>query len=112
MMVFIVVIHVIVCILLILIILIQAGRGGGLVDNFSSIENVLGTKTNAFFTRATTVLSTLFFITCLTLAFMSLKQSKSLMSGVKDVKAQAAVNQTINDTSAKPIQAETTNQTK
>lgn len=94
-------IHIIVCALLITIILIQSGRGGGLVENFSSIESMLGTKTNAFLTKTTTVLSVLFFITCLSLAFLSLRQSRSLMrdvkttlSKVKNAIAAASVNQT------------------
>lgn len=101
-----IVIHIIVCALLITIILIQSGRGGGLVDNFSGIESMLGTKTNAFLTKTTTVLSVLFFITCLSLAFLSLKQSRSLMRDVKVVKSVAANNTTAgavvsNQTSAK-----------
>ncbi|TBR20107.1 preprotein translocase subunit SecG [bacterium] len=80
---FIVVLHVIICILLIILVLIQSGRGGGLVDNLSNIESMFGTKTNAFLTKSTTVLSTLFFITCLSLAVLSLKQSRSLMETVK-----------------------------
>jgi len=76
-------IHVIVCILLIILILIQRGRGGGLAESFSDVESMLGTKTNAFLTRTTTVLSVLFFITCLSLAVLSIKQSKSLMRSTK-----------------------------
>ncbi len=77
-------IHVIVCSLLIIIILIQRGRGGGLAESFSDVESVLGTKTNAFLTRTTTVLSVLFFITCLSLAVLSIKQSRSLMRNTKE----------------------------
>ncbi len=80
---FIIVLHVIICILLIILVLIQSGRGGGLVDNLSNIESMFGTKTNAFLTKSTTVLSTLFFITCLSLAVLSLRQSRSLMETVK-----------------------------
>lgn len=76
-------IHVIVCALLIGIILIQAGRGGGLVEGFSGVESMFGTKTNTFLTRTTTVLSILFFLTCLSLALLSIRQSRSLMKGVK-----------------------------
>lgn len=76
---FIIVIHVIACILLIAIVLIQSGRGGGLVEGFSGVESMFGPKTNAFLTRSTTVLSILFFITCLTLAALSSRQSKSIM---------------------------------
>ncbi|MCM8800992.1 MAG: preprotein translocase subunit SecG [Candidatus Omnitrophica bacterium] len=75
--------HVIVCILLILIILIQTGRGGGLVESFSGIESMFGPKTNIFLTRMTTILSIIFFITCLTLTLLSLRQSRSLMQGIK-----------------------------
>lgn len=76
-------IHVIVCTLLIVIILIQRGRGGGLAESFSDVESMLGTKTSAFLTKTTTVLSILFFITCLSLAVLSIRQSRSLMRNVK-----------------------------
>lgn len=72
-------IHLIVCLLLIVIVLIQAGRGGGLVDSFSGVESMFGTKTNAFLTRTTTVLAILFFLTCFSLALLSARQSRSLM---------------------------------
>jgi len=83
MMLVIMVIHVIICLGLITLVLIQRGRGGGLVEAFSGVESMFGTKTNAFLTRATTVLSTLFFITCLSLAILSARQSKSLMRNIK-----------------------------
>lgn len=82
----IIIIHVIVCIALIALVLIQRGRGGGLVESFSGVESMFGTKTNAFLTRLTTVLSAIFFISCLSLAILSVRQSRSLM---KDVKAPA-----------------------
>jgi preprotein translocase subunit SecG len=75
--------HVIICALLIIIILVQAGRGGGLVEGFSGVESMFGTKTNAFLTRTTSVLSILFFLTCLSLALLSARQSKSLMRNIK-----------------------------
>ncbi len=108
-----IVIHIIVCALLIAIILIQSGRGGGLVENFSGIESMLGTKTNAFLTKTTTVLSVLFFITCLSLAFLSLRQSRSLMRDVKAEKPVAAGNVTAaavvasNQTGAVAVKPET-----
>ena len=74
--------------MLIGIILIQAGRGGGLVEGFSGVESMFGTKTNTFLTRTTTVLSTLFLVTCLSLAFLSAKQSRSLMQDIKTQKQQ------------------------
>lgn len=81
--------HVIVCVLLIIIILIQAGRGGGLVEGFAGVESMFGPKTNEFLTRATTTLSILFFVTCLSLALISARQSRSLMHGVKSQKEAA-----------------------
>ncbi len=84
----IIIIHVVICILLIGIILIQAGRGGGLVDSFSGVESMFGTKTNTFLTRTTTVLSIVFFITCLSLAILSARQSRSLMRGIRTTKPE------------------------
>ena len=80
---FLIIIHVIACIGLIGIVLIQRGRGSGLVESLSGVESVFGTKTSAFLTKTTTVLSIIFFLTCLSLAAFSLKQSKSLMRSVK-----------------------------
>lgn len=85
--------HIIVCILLIGIILIQAGRGGGLVDSFAGVESMFGTKTNSFLTRSTTVLSIIFFVTCIVLALLSARQGKSLMRGRKPAAEKAAVSQ-------------------
>lgn len=82
-------IHAIVCILLIIIILIQSARGGGLIESFSGIESMFGQKTSAFLTRATTVLSTVFFITCLSLALLSARQSRSLIKNTKAASEQA-----------------------
>lgn len=83
MMTFIIVIHVIACALLIILVLIQRGRGGGLVESFSGVESMFGTKTDAFLTRITTICAVIFFLTCLSLALLSVKQSKSLLSNVK-----------------------------
>jgi preprotein translocase subunit SecG len=71
--------HVLICALLILLVLVQQGRGGGLIDSFSSAESIFGTKTNTFLVKATSVLATAFFLTCLSLAFLSLQKGKSLM---------------------------------
>ena len=91
---FLVIIHVIVCIALIGLVLIQRGRGAGLVESFAGVESMFGTKTNAFLTRTTTVLSIAFFITCLVLAVVSVRQSKSLMGKIK---TQAPVTQPATD---------------
>lgn len=83
MMTLLVIVHVIICALLIILVLIQRGRGGGLVESFAGVESMFGTKTNAFLTRVTTVLSVIFFFTCLSLAILSVRQSKSLLANVK-----------------------------
>ena len=83
---FIIVIHVIVCVALIGLVLIQRGRGSGLVESFHSVEAMFGTKTNTFLTRTTTILSAVFFFTCLSLAVLSVRQSKSLMSSINPAK--------------------------
>jgi len=74
-------IHVIVCALLIVIILIQRGHGGGLVESFSGVESIFGTKTNELLARITTILAIVFFITCIGLALFSARRGKSLMRG-------------------------------
>ncbi len=99
-----IVMHVIVCLALIIIVLVQSGRGGGLVESFSGLESMLGTKTNAFLTRTTNVLSILFFITCLSLAFLSIKQSRSLMRDI-DTRTQLPGNTTREPTQAKTKEA-------
>ena len=76
---FVITIHVIACALLILIVLVQQGRGGGLVDSLSSAESIFGTKTNSFLIKSTSVLAVVFFITCLSLAFLSIQKNKSLI---------------------------------
>ncbi len=89
MMMLIIAIHVVACMLLVLIVLIQQGRGGGLVEGFSGVESMFGPKTSVFLTRATTVLSILFFTTCLSLAMISAQRSRSLMKGAVPDKAPA-----------------------
>jgi len=92
-MIFIIIIHVIICVALIGLVLIQRGRGSGLVESFSGVESMFGTKTNTFLTRTTTILSILFFLTCLSLAVLSVKQSRSLMRDIKTVPTKQATPQ-------------------
>ena len=81
--------HIIACVLLIIIILIQAGKGGGLLESFSSVESMFGPKTSVFLTKATTVFAIMFFFTCLTLAILSARQSKSIMRNADKLKPAA-----------------------
>lgn len=74
-------VHIIACVVLIAVVLIQAGRGGGLTDSFSSAESIFGTKTNSFLVRSTTTFAIIFFITCVSLAFVSKQRSRSLLEG-------------------------------
>ena len=62
---FIIFIHTIICIFLVVIILMQSGRGGGLTENFAAAESMFGAKTNVFLIRGTTILASLFLVTCL-----------------------------------------------
>jgi preprotein translocase subunit SecG len=86
MMTFLIIIHVTACVVLIGLVLIQRGRGAGLVESFAGVESMFGTKTSVFLTRTTTIMSVIFFITCLALAVLSIKQSKSLMRDVRTEK--------------------------
>jgi preprotein translocase subunit SecG len=80
---FILFIHVIAAILLVISILMQAGRGGGLAESFSSAESMFGTQTNSFMVRFSTVAAIIFFCTSLTLAVNAAKGNKSLMNNAK-----------------------------
>ena len=91
MMTFLIILHVTACVVLIVLVLIQRGRGAGLVESFAGVESMFGTKTSAFLTRITTIMSVVFFITCLTLAVLSVRQSKSLMRDVRNVKPKTDV---------------------
>ncbi len=93
----------IVCIALIGIVLIQRGRGSGLVESFSGVESMFGTKTSVFLTRTTTILSILFFLTCLSLAVLSVRQSRSLM---RDIKAPKVEQKSSASTSETPVKQE------
>ncbi|TAM37850.1 preprotein translocase subunit SecG [bacterium] len=104
MMTLIIIIHVIACVVLITLVLIQRGRGAGLVESFAGVESMFGTKTNAFLTRTTTIMAIVFFLTCLSLAVLSVRQSKSLMSSVKPqvAKPEAAQAASLPAQGAKP----------
>ena len=72
-------IHVIVVISLIGMILVQRGRSGGLVEALGGVESIFGTKTNNFFVKVTVVLAICFFLTSISLAYLSKEKGKSLM---------------------------------
>ncbi|MBF0489615.1 MAG: preprotein translocase subunit SecG [Candidatus Omnitrophica bacterium] len=82
-------VHILAAILLVITILMQAGRGGGLAESFSSAESMFGTQANTFMVRCSTILAVIFFTTSLTLAISSAKGHKSLMEHAK-LPAQSA----------------------
>ncbi|MBL8013852.1 MAG: preprotein translocase subunit SecG [Candidatus Omnitrophica bacterium] len=84
MMTFVLIIHSITCALLVLVVLMQAGRGGGLTESFSSAESVFGAQTSDFMVRTTSILAAVFFVTSLSLAYLSSHQSRSLMATDKE----------------------------
>jgi preprotein translocase subunit SecG len=105
-----VVLHILICVGLIGIVLVQRGRGGGFVEGFSGLESVFGTKTSDFLTKMTTILAVTFFFTCLVLAFLSLKQSRSLMRDVK-IKAPVVSGNVTEPPEAKVVQQAVENAT-
>jgi preprotein translocase subunit SecG len=105
MMSFVITVHVIACVLLITSVLVQRGRGGGFVENLSGLESMFGTKTSVFLTKATTVSAVVFFVTCLTLAVMSVHKSRSLLQGYQPVPVSAQKTQAAPSTPTAPTQA-------
>lgn len=102
--------HIVVCVLLVISILLQAGRGGGLAESFSSAESMFGTQTNKFMVRVSTVLCIIFLTTSLILAFYSSKLDKSLMNNAKLPKAVEPVKEeqpTIKIEEPQPLTPET-----
>lgn len=80
--------HVFVVIGLISVILIQRGRSGGLIEALGGVESIFGTKTSSFFVKITVVLAILFFLTTISLAYLSKQRGKSLVDRYKDTTAQ------------------------
>ena len=82
---FLIILHVFVSLVLIAVILFQAGRGAGLSEMFggSSTQTIFGTSVVKFLTRATSVCAVLFIVTCLSLAILSSRRSRSLMESKK-----------------------------
>ena len=88
---FLIFLHIVICLLLVIIILMQSGRGGGLTEGFAAAESMFGAKTNSMMVKGTTIFASIFLITCLSLAFLSAHQNKSLLHGrvTKEQKATA-----------------------
>ena len=91
-------IHVIVVISLIGMILVQRGRSGGLVEALGGVESIFGTKTNNFFVKVTVILAIGFFLTSISLAYLSKEKGKSLMGRYENITADAEKKDLIKDT--------------
>ena len=97
-------IHVIISLFLIAVILLQAGKGGGLADTFggSQMQNLFGTKSTTVLTKLTAVCAIGFIATCITLAVLSSRQTKSIVDNVSV--PQAETSQTETETKSSPAQ--------
>lgn len=82
---FLIIIHVICCILLVAIVLLQVGRGMGIVGSLGGgiADTLFGSRAGDVLTRSTTVIATVFMITSLSLAYISLKKTGSVVKGIK-----------------------------
>lgn len=96
------VLHIIVVIGLVVIILIQRGRSGGLVEALGGVESILGTKTSSFFVKLTVILAISFFITSISLAYLSKERGRSLVdkykepaTGTEDIPVEEPITQEI-----------------
>lgn len=80
-----IIVHVICCILLVAIVLLQVGRGRGMMGflGSSTAETLFGSRTGDVLTRSTTVIAVLFMVTSLSLAYISLKKTGSIVKGIK-----------------------------
>ena len=101
------ILHVLVVIGLIAVILVQRGRSGGLVEALGGVESIFGTKTSAFFVKLTVILAVMFFVTSISLAYLSKERGKSLLDRYKNtpVKQETlpTTNQPAQGTSASPL---------
>jgi len=86
-------IHVVISLFLIAVILLQAGKGGGLADTFggSQMQNMFGTKSATVLTKLTAVCAIGFIITCISLAVLSSKRTKSIVDNINIPQAEATV---------------------
>lgn len=89
----IIILHVLCCIFLVTVVLLQVGRGRGMVGflGASSADTLFGSRTGDVLTRSTTIIAALFMVTSLTLAYLSLKKTGSV---VKNIKPRPGMTQT------------------
>ncbi len=101
------VLHVLVVISLIAVILVQRGRSGGLVEALGGVESIFGTKTSSFFVKITVMLSIMFFVTSISLAYLSKERGKSLLDRYKETPVKQmpvpVTNQPAQNSSVSPV---------
>jgi preprotein translocase subunit SecG len=89
---FILTIHIIVCVLLVLLVLIQQGKGAEVGAVFGSGEAVFGPSGPAsMIGKITTALVVMFFLTSLSLTYLSSKKKQN--SIMEEVKVQKNINE-------------------
>jgi preprotein translocase subunit SecG len=89
---FVTVVHIITCVLLILVVLIQSGKGAEISASLGgSSQTVFGSSGGAnFFTRFTSAMATIFFVTSLGLTILNAQARKSVFEGAAMPPAQGA----------------------
>ena len=105
---FVLVIHVIVSLVLILVILMQAGRGSGMSDVFgaNSTQTIFGTSASNFLMKATAVCAVVFILTCMSLAILSSKRSRSLMESSSPLSTEVEKSKNVAPVKAAPVNNE------
>jgi preprotein translocase subunit SecG len=83
---------------------VQRGRSGGLVEALGGVESIFGTKTSAFFVKVTVILSILFFLTSMSLAYLSKERGKSLMEKIKPTVPQPSEESIPQESDQKEVQ--------
>jgi len=102
-------VHILASVFLIAVILFQAGKGGGLTENFGGgmMQNVFGASANTVLTKVTAACAVIFIFTSLTLTIMTTRRSKSLIELDKSKVEDILVKQKAN-AAAKPENTVTT----
>jgi len=98
-----VVLHVFVCMMLMLVVLIQPGKSGGLgaaLGGAGATQIFGGRGAGNFLTRTTWIAASVFFLTSVTLAYLSTSTGDSL-----EERAKAAHEAPADDTGSKPAEA-------
>jgi preprotein translocase subunit SecG len=91
-------VHVLICFAMVLVILLQSGKGGGLAGAFGGGGTTIfgGRGATTVLTRATMILGTLFFVTSLSLALLSMQGSRGTGPSLIQQEAQRASGQQSN----------------